>query len=188
MQDLGYQPGDLEVQVSELLVATADSSDELIDDSVQLVLGLLRERLKMDVVFVSEFVNGQRVMRRVSATPGHEVVAPGDSSPLEESWCQRVVDGRLPRYIPDTAQVPAAAELVKQLPFPIGTHISTPIVLQNGEIYGTLCCFSFGPQEHPDPQDLQRLQYTAQLTAGKIDRRRAQGPIPATGDRRRPQP
>ena len=53
------------------------------------------------------------------------------------------------------------------------THISTPIVLKDGEVYGTLCCFSFSPAENPDPNDLKRLQYTAQLTAGKIDKSRA---------------
>lgn len=172
MHELGYEPDDLDVQVSELLVATADGADALIDDSVPFVLGLLRERMQMDVVFVSEFSDGKRLLKHVSAAPGKEVIAAGDSSPLEESWCQRVVDGRLPEFIADTAKVPAAAALAEKLPFPIGTHISTPIVLQDGEVYGTLCCFSFHPKETPNPDDLLRLKYTAQLASGKIDRGR----------------
>lgn len=175
VRDLGYHPDDLTVKISELLVATADSADALIDRAVQEVLQLLREHMKMDVVFVSEFTNGKRVFRQVDTAPDKAVIAVGDSNMLEDSWCQRVVDGRLPPYIPDASKDPASADLEKQLPFRIGTHISTPIVLKNGQTYGTLCCFSFCPQENPDPTDLKRLQYTAQLAAKRIEKSRETG-------------
>ncbi len=174
IKDLGYDDDDLMVKVSELMVATADESDTGIDKSVPEVLRLLREKMQMDVVFVSEFVDGERVFRHVDSEPENAIIAAGQGNPLEESWCQRVVDGRLPPYIPDASKEPASAALEKALSFRIGTHISTPIVLKDGEVYGTLCCFSFSPAENPDPKDLKRLQYTAQLTAGKIDKSRAE--------------
>ncbi len=178
LNEFGYRPDDLTVEVSELLVATADESDELVDRSVSKVLQMLRERMQMDVVFVSEFTNGQRVMRQVAAPADQPVVKVGDTAPLEESWCQRVVDGRLPRFIPDAAALPASAALLKNLPVPMGTHISTPIVLQSGEVYGTLCCFSFHPQDKPNPEDLKKLEFTARLAAQKIDQRRNVRPAP----------
>jgi GAF domain-containing protein len=174
INDLGYQPDDLIVKVSELMVATSDESDAGIDESVPEVLRLLREKMHMDVVFVSEFVDGERVFRHVDSEPENAIIAAGDGNPLEETWCQRVVDGRLPPYIADASKEPASAALEKALSFRIGTHISAPIVLKGGEVYGTLCCFSFSPAENPDPNDLKRLQYTAQLTAGKIDKGRAE--------------
>lgn len=174
LHDLGYEPDDLEVKVSELLVATADESDGQIDKAVPEVLKLLRERMKMDVVFVSEFTNGRRVFRYVDHAPGKELLEVGASDPLEESWCQRVVDGRLPQYMPDASNDPLAAKLMEKLPFRIGTHISTPIVLKDGEVYGTLCSFSFSPADNPNPNDLKNLRFTAQLTAQKIDRQRDQ--------------
>ena len=177
----GYRPEDLVVHISELLVATADASDELVDRSISEVLRLLRDKMKMDVVFVSEFTQGQRVMRYMATSPGGPAVAVGDADLLEASWCQRVVDGRLPEHIHDARQLPAAAALLKELPFPIGTHISTPIVLRNGEVYGTLCTFSLAPKDNPDPNDLKVLRYTAKLAAEKIDGRREQ-------DRQRTQP
>ena len=91
----GFGPDDIEVQVSELLVATADHSDEGIDRSIGEVLKLLRERMGMDVVFVSEFTNGQRVFRKVEQAPGVKVIAEGEGAPLEQSWCQQVVDGQI---------------------------------------------------------------------------------------------
>jgi len=100
-----FGPDSIDVQVSELLVATSDQSDVELDHSIGEVLRLLRERLHMDVVFVSEFVDGQRVFRRVEQSPGVNVIAEGEGAPLEESWCQRVVDRRLPQYIADAKRV-----------------------------------------------------------------------------------
>lgn len=180
LNDLGYQPDDLTVQVTELLVATSDESDELIDKSISAVLRLLRERMNMDVVFVSEFTDGQRVFRHVSTAPDSPVIGEGGSEPLERSWCQRVVDGRLPRFIADASKHPASAALLKSVPFPIGTHISAPIVLENGDIYGTLCCFSFHPQDEPNVDDLKKLEFTARLAAQKLDQRRVVRQAPAS--------
>lgn len=167
--DDGFDPDDLNVKVSELLVATADSSDELIDRAVTEVLGLLRERLAMDVVFVSEFVDGQRIFRYVDTRPGNRVLAVGASNPLELSWCQRIVDGRLPELIPRMDDLPAEvkADLPKP-PFEIGTHLSTPILLDDGRIYGTLCCFSFGVNESVQAKDLKNLKWVAMLVARKL--------------------
>ncbi len=166
----GFDPEDLSVKVSELLVATADSSDELVDGAVTEVLALLRERMAMDVVFVSEFVDGRRVFRQI-AQPAERLVIPvGASDPLEETWCQRVVDGRLPQHVPDARPAIARGELPKP-PFEIGTHLSTPILLSDGQVYGTLCCFSFGVVETAQQRDLKNLRSVAQLVARKIETR-----------------
>ncbi len=171
IHDLGYEPSDLHVTISELMVATADQSDEALDQAITDVLKSLRDRLNMDVVFCSEFVDGRRVFRQVVAKGGRPTISVGGSDLLEESWCQRVVDGRLSRFIADAKADPVAGALVEKLPFPIGTHISTPIVLKNGEIYGTLCCFSFSPQAIPNPHDLKTLEMTAKLAAMRLDGR-----------------
>lgn len=171
LHDLGYEPTDLHVTVSEMMVATADQSDEMLDQAITDVLKTLRDRMNMDVVFCSEFVDGRRVFRQVANDNARPTISVGGSDLLEESWCQRVVDGRLPRYMADARADPLANALLEQLPFSIGTHISTPIVLKSGEIYGTLCCFSFSPKDNPNPDDLKTLEMTAKLTAMRLEGR-----------------
>jgi GAF domain-containing protein len=166
--DDGFNPEALSVQVSEMLVATAEGSDEQIDSAVTEMLQLLRDRLAMDVVFVSEFVNGQRVFRYVETRNNRQVIPVGHSDPLERTWCQRVVDGRLPQFIADSNKLPDRASLPK-VPFPVGTYLSTPIFLNDRQVYGTLCCFSFSPNEHIQERDLKNLQSLATLIARKID-------------------
>lgn len=158
---------ELEVVISDLLVATAESSDALLDDSVSQVLRMLRQSMGLDVVFVSEFVDGRRVFRFVDAE-GSAPLRPGESSPLEESYCQRVVDGRMPGLVHDVAKLPDAASL-PPTPLRVGAHLSTPIVMNNGDTYGTLCCFSGSPNEALRMRDLTTLRHCAQLVARKLE-------------------
>jgi len=58
--------------------------------------------------------------------------------------------------------------------FPVGTHISTPVVLPNGEVYGTMCAFSFAPVVDASEGDLRRLRYSAELTANRLQAKRDQ--------------
>ena len=173
-----FNPDSLSVTVSELLVATADESDELIDSAVTDVLSLLRERLAMDVVFVSEFINGQRVFRYVEATDKSNAPAVGDGDPLEATWCQRVVDGRLPQHISDVSKFHDQAKL-PATHLKVGTYLSTPINLNDGRVYGTLCCYSASPTDKLKQRDMQNLRSVAQLVARKMDRSKLQ-PEPLT--------
>lgn len=168
--DRGFDPQDLEVVVSDLLIATADASDQLLDVSLSEVLHRLRQTMKMDVVFVSEFVGGRRVFRFVDAE-GTAPMAPGDSSPLEQSYCQQVVQGRMPELLHDVQSWPGAAQLPKT-PVPVGAHLSTPIVMPDGQACGTLCCYSAAPNEALRLRDLTTLRHCAQLVARRLQANR----------------
>ena len=181
LNDHDYSPDALDVRISELLVATADGGDALINDCVPEVLRLLRERLSMDVVFVSEFVDGRRIFRRVESSPDRALIAVNQSAPLEETFCQRVVDGRMPGLVHDIAKLPNFDELPKT-PFPVGGYLSVPVVLNDGRVYGTLCCFSLAPNNDLTRQDQRKLEMSAQLAARRIDAERAREFTQATAD------
>jgi hypothetical protein len=165
--NLDYEPDAIDVQIYELLVATADHADVEVDERVGDVLRLLREKLGMDVVFVSRFDDGRRTFLKVAQDPGAPLLTEGQSDPLEESWCQRVVDGRLPEFVPD-ARPYMAAGTVPTPPFPIGTHLSTPVPSADGSPMGTLCCFSFAQKPSTSASDIKRLRYAAQLLADRL--------------------
>jgi hypothetical protein len=162
-------PQGLSVTITDLLVATADASDALLDGSVQEVLRLLRDRMQMDVLFVSEFVDGRRVFRFVDGAKDPAPIAVGDDGPLEQSYCKLVTDGRLPESVPDLSALAARRPELPALPFPIGEHLSTPVVLKDGSVYGTLCCFSASPSPQSRQRDLTQLRQCAQLVARKVE-------------------
>ncbi len=160
-------PQALEVTISELMVATADSYDPALDRRITDVLQMLRKQLRMDVVFVSEFVDGQRVFRFVNGGDALGLQA-GDGAPLEQSYCQAVVQGRLPELVTDAAPFVLNGN-VPEVGIQVGAHLSTPVVLPDGRIYGTVCCFSTSPKPDLQESALACLRQCARLVARKVD-------------------
>lgn len=148
-------------------VAQTSPPDSL--DDIGAMLRLVRQNLGLDVAFIGEFVGDHRIFRHVDAdAPGP--VRVGGADRLEESYCARVVDGRLPELIPDTADVPEALRMPVTRALPVGSHLSVPIRLSNGMVYGTFCCFGHAPDHSLNERDLAMLRTFAGLVARRIDR------------------
>ena len=158
----------LVAQAAGLMVATADYGDAALDQRVQEVLALLRTKMRMDVVFVSKFEDGGRKFMLVATAPGGEVIRAGQSDPVEQSWCHHIVNGRLPQFIKDAGPLRASGE-VPATSLDIGTHLSVPVVLKDGKVFGTLCAFAFHVDDDISLQDVWRLRAVADLIARRID-------------------
>jgi EAL domain-containing protein (putative c-di-GMP-specific phosphodiesterase class I) len=124
----------------------------------------------MDVAFVSEFVARRRVFRQVDAGVSEAPIEVGGSDPLEESYCWRVVQRKLPELIPDTSAVPAAMAMPVTTALPVGAHLSVPIHLPDGRTYGTFCCFSFLPNRSLNERDTSVMRAFAEIIAQQIHR------------------
>ncbi|MEO8628817.1 MAG: EAL domain-containing protein [Betaproteobacteria bacterium] len=136
--------------------------------SIDKILHAVRTHLGMDVAFVAEFRATDRVFRHVDAQDRSPIHA-GDAASLENGYCQRVIDGRLPELIPDTSAVAEAMALQETIDIPIGSHISVPIRLADGRLYGTFCCFGFAPDATLCQRDLRLMKAFADLAADQID-------------------
>lgn len=126
-----------------------------------------RLQLGMEIAFISHFENGHRTFTHVNKAAGLEIVKVGDSDPLTASYCQRVVDGRLPQLMQNAQDYPVALELKITRELGIGGHLSTPITLSDGSVYGTFCCFSFQEDYSLNDRDLGLLQAFAEI-AGEL--------------------
>lgn len=132
------------------------------------VLRAVRKYLDMDVAFVSRFRQRDRVMEHVDAAEGSPIYA-GQTIPLEEGYCLKVAMGVLPELIADTSRVPEAMAIPATQSIPIGSHLSVPIRLYSGDIYGTLCCFSHHSDMTLGERDLKMLRAFAEVLAADID-------------------
>lgn len=159
--------------LTDLLLESIGESDTSRRESVPKLLNAIRHHLQMDVAFVSEFANGRRIFREVDPLLLSNPVQPDAGGPLEESYCQRVVDGRLPELIQDARQNPEAASLPVTHALPVGAHLSVPIRLADGSIYGTFCCFSYTPDQTLDQRDLNMMRVFADVAAQLIESERA---------------
>lgn len=140
------------------------------DELIARALAAIRAHLGMDVSYVSQF-DGDRTIFRVVDAPGLEhVIKPGDSRPLDDVYCRHILEGRLPQLMPDTAAEPVAAAMPITQAIPIGKHISAPIRMPDGSIYGMFCCLGFGADRSLRDRDLQMLKAFADLAAFEIAR------------------
>lgn len=137
--------------------------------SLARMLQAIRKHMGMDVAFISEFLEGRRFFRQVEIGDSTLAIRPGDSDPLEESYCLRVADGRLPELIPDACVNAEALTLAATKAVPVGAHLSVPIRLADGRTYGTFCCFSHAPNYTLTERDLHVMRVFADMAAVEIE-------------------
>jgi EAL domain-containing protein (putative c-di-GMP-specific phosphodiesterase class I) len=145
----------------------ADATD---GDAITRALRSVRKHLGMEVAYVSEFIDNRTVFRQVDAPGLEHLIKVGDSHSLDDVYCRHILAGRLPNLMPDTAAVPLAASMPITDAVPIRKHISVPLQLDDGEVYGMFCCL--GPQADPslNERDLQTMRVFAEFTAHEIGR------------------
>ena len=154
----------------DYVVATSDGSSHLQTEIIARLLRRVRQAFRMDVVFVSEFKGGMRRFQHVDAAEqAAGIVVEGAADPLEQSYCQRVVDGRLPQVICNAADLAEARTLPVTQALPVGAHLSVPIRLHGGSVYGTLCCFSRNADPDLASSDAKALQAVADLIAAGVE-------------------
>ena len=141
-----------------------EASRRVIRDS----LAAVRAHLGMEVGFVSRFGRGRRWFEYVDADPSFCPVEVGSSDPLEETVCARVAAGTAPQLIQDAQAEPAVADLKATYAMPIGAHLSVPLVLEDGQTFGTLCCFSRRADESLRERDLEVLRMVAEMLGGHL--------------------
>lgn len=145
-----------------------------VDDLIQEMLQSVRRVLGMQVAFVSEFDQGRRIFRYVDAERSFNPIRVGQWDALNASYCQLVVEGKLPELIPDARRDARVQHLPATHELPVGAHLSVPIRFSGGEVYGTFCCFSQHPDDSLNQRDLSALRLFAGFAARVLERRKAQ--------------
>jgi EAL domain-containing protein (putative c-di-GMP-specific phosphodiesterase class I) len=135
------------------------------------ILDAVRRHLGMEIAFTSRFVGDRREFTHISAAipvPS----APGDSEPLDQSYCWHILNGRLPELIHEAAGIPFARTLPITLALPVGCHISVPLRLKDGSVYGSFCCLSRSPDRSLTERDLATVKAFADLAIDQIELQR----------------
>lgn len=147
----------------------SDLANIALPPDIQRVLKTIRVHLGMDVAFVSHIVGGERIFKYVEGSTALIELKVGDGGPLDESYCQRVIDGRLPELMPDTSVVREAIAIPATQAIPVGAHMSVPLRFSDGSIYGTFCCFSHTARPGLNQRDLDIMRAFAEITAYQIE-------------------
>jgi GAF domain-containing protein len=131
----------------------------------------VREAFDMDVAFVSKFDGDQLVFRNLEGDAESFGWQEGESFPIDESYCKRVLDGRIPRVVPDAKREDATKDLRVTSEADMGCYCAVALVLSDGRLYGTLCCVSHAPDPWLRESDLGIMERTAGWLVEQMERR-----------------
>jgi HD-GYP domain-containing protein (c-di-GMP phosphodiesterase class II) len=152
----------------------ADLGDLAIQPSVERAVAAVRDFLGMDVAYATEILDDQSHLRVLRGDGQSFAIREGMSIPLKHTYCQRVLDGRLPNLMPDVRGDERSASLPATEAADIGAFATVPITLSDGQLYGTLCAASHEAQPSLGYRDLQFLRVFARIVADQIERAQQQ--------------
>jgi GAF domain-containing protein len=139
-------------------------------EAIASLLSMVRENLEMDVAFASEFAGDQLVFRALEGDAESFGWREGEGFPLDESYCKRVLDGRLPNVVPDARNEDLTKDLWVTSEADIGSYVAVPVVLSDGRPYGTLCCVSHRADPGLRERDLGLMEGVARELSRQIKR------------------
>ena len=139
--------------------------------TIEHMLRDVRETLDMDVAFVSEFSEDQLVFRALEGDAESFGWREGESFPIDESYCKRVLDGRIPQVVSDARREDATKDLRVTTEADMGCYCAVALVLSDGSLYGTLCCVSHAPDPRLRESDLRIMERTAGWLVEQMERR-----------------
>ena len=129
--------------------------------NIEHMLRDVREALDMDVAFVSQFAQDRLVFRTLEGDAESFGWQEGESFPLDESYCKRVLEGRIPDVVPDAKGEHATKNLRVTSEADMGSYCAVALVLSDGRLYGTLCCVSHAPDPWLRERDLGLMERAA---------------------------
>jgi HD domain/GAF domain len=138
--------------------------------SVDSAVAAVRELLGMELAFSSQFVDGHQVVEVLRGDAESFGVREGVALPLDQTYCHRVLAGRLPSLIPDVRADGRAASLPITEAADFGAFASVPLTFSDGRCYGTLCAGSHQPKPSLGYRDLQFLHVFARIVADQLER------------------
>jgi GAF domain-containing protein len=137
---------------------------------IEYMLRDVREALQMDVAFVSQFSEDQLVFRALEGDAESFGWQEGESFPIGESYCKRVLDGRIPQVVPDAKREEATKDLRVTSEADMDSYCAVPLVLSDGRLYGTLCCVSHESDPWLRERDLRVTERTARWLVEQLER------------------
>jgi EAL domain-containing protein (putative c-di-GMP-specific phosphodiesterase class I) len=139
------------------------------EEAIERILALARHQLGMDVAFVSAIEHGLEQIRAVDGDAESFGLDGGIAIPLEESYCNRMIKGRLPNVVPDARHEERVRDLAVTASAGIGAYLGVPVHLWDGRLYGTLCCLSHTPEPSLDERDVRFMHVLATVISDQIE-------------------
>ena len=138
------------------------------DQHVAELLRTARTSLRISVAFLSR-LDGTTQHLEVVDSSVPLLFREGATQPQATSFCQAVLDGRLPAVLADVKAHPAAMALPAAR-FPrIRSFVSVPVRLSDGSLYGTFCAAGLTSDKELGERDQALMEVLASAASVVIE-------------------
>jgi GAF domain-containing protein len=125
--------------------------------SLSAALAVAHRELDMDVAVLGEVVDGHEVVRFVSGDAASFGFVPGASAPLEETFCRRLLEGRVSNIVRDALEDEDVRDLQLTKLARIGAYIGVPLTTLDARLY-ILCCLAHEQRPALGERDVRFLR------------------------------
>ena len=122
------------------------------EQQVAELLRTARESLGLSLAFMTR-MDGTTQHLEVVESPLPWVFRDGNTQPQATTFCQAIMDGKLPAVMPNVKDFPAAMKLPSARMPRIRSFVSVPMVLSDGTVYGTFCAAGFAADKELSKRD-----------------------------------
>ncbi len=147
-------------------------------DPITAALELAQAETEMDVAVLGEVCDGREVVRFVAGA-GSFGLAPGVSMPIEDTYCHRLLTGRLSNVVPDAHADDQLRDLQITRVGRIGAYLGVPLTTRDARLY-VLCCLAHEQRPQLGERDVLFLRGLGATIVAELDKRRTQQPTVST--------
>ncbi|MFB6068821.1 MAG: PAS domain S-box protein [Halobacterium sp.] len=163
------------VAVLHQLYVVASNPDRDFESKLERILEFGTEYLGLPYGFMTEIADATQTV--VTSTGGHELLQPGESCPIEESYCRKTIateDGLL--AVQDAAAAGWSDDAAYET-FELGTYIGGRVTV-NDDLYGTVC-FAASDARGQDFSEMERtfVELTTRWVAYELEHREYQSQL-----------
>ena len=138
-------------------------------DPITAALMLAQSETEMDVAVLGQVCDGREVVRFV-AGDGSFGVAPGASVPIEDTYCHRLLTGRLSNVVPDAQADEQLRDLQITRTARIGAYIGVPLTTLDARLY-VLCCLAHEQRPGLGERDVLFLRGLGDAIVAELEKR-----------------
>jgi GAF domain-containing protein len=165
-----------ECGVSFADVADAAMRQANLDHRLDALIHLTRDLLDTDVALLTEIRDGREIVRRAAGEWATIDSLQGTSLPLDDTFCQRMLDGRIGNHIGDAETDDRVSDLAMARQLGVRAWIGVPIKLSDVQVY-VLCCLARESRRDLGEREVRLLlglaeSVRAELQAPRVDQLR----------------
>ena len=138
------------------------------DEVVVSTLELARAETSTDVAALGEICDGREVVRLLAGEAESFGLAIGASLPVEETFCQRLLEGRLGNVVRDAISDERVRDIEVTRAARIGAYIGVPLTTLDARLY-ILCCLAHEQRPALGERDVVFLRGIGETIIRELD-------------------